>query len=101
MNAVNARDVGGAMDAMADSVVVENVLGIASERGTESVRSQLAELFRSAPGLNVEAETWAVRDRTVEVDVTVIGHPDAPARERQRLRIRLDADGFIASIERR
>ena len=101
MNAVNARDVGGALDAMADSVVVEDVLGIASARGAEAVRDRLAGLFRSAPGLHVEAERWAVRDRTVQVDVAVTGHPDAPARERQRLRIRLDADGFIASIERR
>ena len=101
MNAVNARDVGGALDAMADSVVVEDVLGIASARGAEPVRDRVAGLFRSAPGLHVEAERWAVRDRTVQVDVAVTGHPDAPARERQRLRIRLDADGFIASIERR
>jgi hypothetical protein len=101
MNAVNARDVGGAMDAMGDSVVVDDVLGVASARGTEAVRSRLAELFRSAPGLHVEAETWAVRDRTVQVDVTVTGHPDAPAQERQLLRVRVDTDGFIASIERR
>jgi len=101
MNAVNARDVDGALDAMADSVVVEDVLGVASARGAEAVRDRLAGLFRSAPGLHVEAERWAVRDRTVQVDVVVTGHPEAPVRERQRLRVRLDADGFIASIERR
>jgi len=101
INAVNAGDVAGAVDAAADSIVVGDVLGMDATRGAEAVRSHLTRLFDAAPGLHLEADAWEVRDRTVRLDVTVSGRPGAPDAERQRLRIKLDADGLIVHIARR
>jgi len=101
INAVNAGDVAGAVDAAADSIVVGDVLGMDATRGAEAVRSHLTRLFDAAPGLHLEADAWEIRDRTVRLDVTVSGRPGAPDAERQRLRIKLDADGLIVHIARR
>jgi imidazolonepropionase-like amidohydrolase/limonene-1,2-epoxide hydrolase len=102
INAMNARDVDGAVAALADTVRAAATAGAAPYTGRAAARRSLRALYRSAPALHLEARLDATGSAggAVTVSLTVTGRRERASPRTQTRRFFVNAAGKIARIQR-